>query len=206
MKTVRRGFSGLIVPCHSLVASLSKNLTGVFFLAIVVTLAGLPATASASLVTDTYDFTASGFPSGAPQDPVSGSFTVTFDPAVPNFADSPLDAISLTIAGHAYNLAEVGFRQPGPGFLEIGGLAYGVIQINGGTDDFGLFGAVDAAGHFTGNLAFVYSTSGVPDTVFPFQAAVVTVTTPTPVPEPAKLALLGIGLAGIGFARRRKLH
>src|SRR5215510_9584182 len=39
--------------------------------------------ASAATITETIDFTASGFtPSGAPVDPVIGSFTITIDPTM----------------------------------------------------------------------------------------------------------------------------
>jgi hypothetical protein len=36
--------------------------------------------ANAITITETINFTASGFPAGAPVDPVIGSFTITFDP------------------------------------------------------------------------------------------------------------------------------
>jgi hypothetical protein len=59
-----------------------------------------PSVAAAGIVTETFSFTASGLvPSGGPVDVQTGSFTLTFDPNL-TYVDAPLDAISLTTAGH----------------------------------------------------------------------------------------------------------
>jgi hypothetical protein len=44
--------------------------------------AGAAKTANASMITETINFTATGFVTGAPVNPVIGSFTITFDPMV----------------------------------------------------------------------------------------------------------------------------
>ena len=58
----------------------------------------------------------------------------------------------------------------------------------------------------TGDFQTIYrsqdlSTVGNPDWVFRFASDI-----ETTVPEPGTLALLGLGFAGLGFSRRRKLH
>src|ERR1700730_12484426 len=44
-----------------------------------------PRFALADLITRTFDFTASGFPPQAPVDPLSGIFSVSFDPTITTF-------------------------------------------------------------------------------------------------------------------------
>jgi len=64
--------------------------------------------AEATTVSNTYNLAAAGFGPGAPADPVVGSITLTFDPAVP-VSGAAIDSIVLDIAGHAYPRAEVAF-------------------------------------------------------------------------------------------------
>src|ERR1700730_7514558 len=61
-----------------------KNMTlGAFVCALALAWTGVPKPANATTITETIDFTASGFfPSGAPVDPVIGSFTITIDPTM----------------------------------------------------------------------------------------------------------------------------
>ena len=61
-----------------------KNMTlSVFVCALALAWTGVPKPANATTITETIDFTASGFtPSGAPVDPVIGSFTITLDPTM----------------------------------------------------------------------------------------------------------------------------
>lgn len=143
----------------------------------------------AAPVTDTYDFLASGFGAGAPQDPVSGSFTLTFDPAVP-LSGAAVDAISLDIAGQQYTTANTAFGFNGLD-LFLGGTLNGTAVL-AGTNDFFFEGVVNAQGLFTDSLSFVYSTAATDTT---FAAGQVTASTPIPEPPIWTLAAVAVLLA-----------
>ena len=64
-------------------------------------------TTAAGAIPVTLTFTASGFGPGAPQDPVTGSYTWEADSVTGDIA--ALTAVNLTIGGHTYTLGEVGF-------------------------------------------------------------------------------------------------
>jgi hypothetical protein len=53
----------------------------------------------AATITDIINFTASGFEAGAPVDPVIGTFTITLDPTVDNFAGTSVVVNSINIPG-----------------------------------------------------------------------------------------------------------
>jgi hypothetical protein len=80
---------------------------------------GAAKTANAATITETINFTASGFvPSGAPVDPVTGSFTITLDPTMSiNGTTVMLNNVNITLAPIApffrYNATVLG------GLLEV---------------------------------------------------------------------------------------
>ena len=147
----------------------------------------------------TLSFTASGFitegtPSGVPTDPVTGSFT--YD--APSITSDPtsLTAVNLTIAGHAYTLAEVGSEPD-----LIGAVVNGVNGVNSGFDDFVLLWNPASSVP----EGFTYATSNIPRTNF--ETANFTqfsVTAATPVPEPSTWAMMAIGFSLMGFLGYRK--
>ena len=53
--------------------------------------------ARAETITDIINFTATGFEAGAPVDPVIGSFTITLDPTVDNFAGTSVVVNSVNV-------------------------------------------------------------------------------------------------------------
>jgi hypothetical protein len=173
--------------------------------------------ANAALVHDLVTFSASDFQIGegsdpAPKDPVTGSFTITFDPTQ-TYSDSTsgiiLDGLNITL-GSALSFSYSPTTIPGvisADELIVGGVFDGAakVQYTPSTDDFWLF-----INNFT--TAPVFDQLGYTQTAVSSDnlfytvngTGSVSVTPLTSVPEPATWAMLLAGFAGLGLLGYRQ--
>ncbi|HET9866728.1 MAG TPA: hypothetical protein VFQ06_05510, partial [Nitrospira sp.] len=100
-----------------------------------------PDTARAAFITKSFSFTATGFFSPldptavAPEDPASGSFTVSYDTEV-DITGGTLDAINLTLLGFTFTTANTAFDYNSEfDRILVYGLLTGIVAA-GGTNDF----------------------------------------------------------------------
>lgn len=160
--------------------------------------------AQAAVVVRNYAFSAGNFFQSASPPPVPvviGSFTVTFDDALPvtdATAGLKINSLNIPVGSpitYSYELGEFGF-------IRFGGLQSGSGNLALGTNDI-LFQFSERFG------GVLFYTSTLTPTSSYFTTNVAVTVTNAAVPEPATWALMMVGFAGIGAslrgAKRRKL-
>ena len=187
----------------------------------------------AAIVTQTIAFEAGNFicstypnpcpatpAAAAPQDPVVGRFTVTYDNDDFGVWSGALDAFDMTIAGHVYELNDVRFEFRGScsdmyaGMCNPFGPSFSVYGLAGGTSNSSSFlsGTNDFSVAFSG-LPSQWSAGGnmaysVEDALYSWSINSVGQSNPagyfsaTLVPIPAAVWLFGSALVGLGWLRR----
>jgi hypothetical protein len=156
------------------------------------------ATAAAAPFSATLNLASAGFGVAGLQDPLNGLFTVTFDSAVTSTSDTEIVVLSLNRT-FALPIARTYFADSDTLFIGVGNPASIVSE----TDDF--YFRVDnlVAG---GSLAIAAQTAvDVVGIYFANDLAEQISLQPlTAVPEPPTGALVGLALAGLGLAMRRR--
>jgi hypothetical protein len=138
----------------------------------------------------TVSFTVTGFLAGAPTDPVTAS--VVYDAASTTSNINSLTSIDLTIAGHSYSPAEVGFVEGFPDNTVIGGLVNGIGAVGANTDDF----VINWDTSTLHPVIFAYSCATCDVVYFGFTFTQFNVTAASAVPEPSSLTTLLTGILG----------
>lgn len=135
-----------------------------------------------------------------PVDPITGSLVYEASSAAGQI--TAINSINLTIAGHTYTLAEVGFVSTASSNL-IGGLVSGPSTVAvSGADDFFITWEIDG-GSF---VNFAYHVARIDSTFLTETGQARIAPVVTGVAAPAPWLLLTAGLAGLGFCRRRRLQ
>jgi hypothetical protein len=161
------------------------------------------AAGNAATVTESFNFTASGFVPNPPGFPDwTGSFTITFDPTASGSQSGPLNAFSSNLPA-IYGAFSYGLT--GPGFLlaifNDSTCSGSFCSINSGADQAVMQFIVAASGDLTFGDAIVGSTTSPRDVFDSFAGTV----TPTPLPAALPLFATGIGALGLfGWRRNRK--
>jgi hypothetical protein len=146
-------------------------------------------------ITLSYGFIASGFGSGALVDPVTGSFSITFDNSTSVFNQT---------AGLTYNNFNI-VLDSAPSFdyardgLTLGAAVGGTDLVGAGTNDF-FFSILNVSTNPVAGPAFVYAQAS---NFQIYQGNVVLTPLAVPTPEPATLVLFGTGAAVVLLRRRR---
>jgi hypothetical protein len=178
----------------------STDVKSILLAAAVIGGLGCATPARATIISATYDFTASfaRVPSGF-VNPLMGSFTLTFDNSVGDITNS---TVGLTVNSLNYpNAASINTVFSYTKLndqLVFGGDLNGASSINPGTNDFG-FAALNVSGAPFLSLA----AETVPGATVVTITGRGTVTVTRAISEPMGLALLGVGLLGLVAVRRK---
>jgi len=177
---------GLRLPSHPLFGRLVPLAVSLLVLA-----AG---SADADTITLSASFIASGFGEGAPVDPVTGSYSITFDNDV--FILEQTAGITLSNLNIAIDGPPAFFYDPRTDLLILGSTFNGLLTVIHDTNDF--FLTVGHASTHPINVQLVYAQRGTD--IFKGGATLRS----TPVPEPSTLALALVGTIVAALRRHRK--